>query len=264
MFKNIFGNHKEDKLEIEQDWASFFCKVEDKPASIRLNLALNQIAPVEKYNEQIWFSVKFMNPDENGFTTREEFETINTIEDGIVDNLGSAYNIILAGAVKTDGRLDLYMYTTSTKEVESIIRSTMLDNFKDYQYAVDIKQDKGWEDYFNFLYPNPYEFQTIQNRRVILQLEQNGDNPEIKRKVDHWVDFKDETSLETFVNNVISKGYEVVKKQQIDQGEFKYSVNVAREDVTIFSEVNDYVWELIELAHESNGKYIGWGCPIAN
>ena len=96
-----------------------------------------------------------------------------------------------------------------------------------------------------------------------MQLEQHGDHPEIKRKVDHWIDFKKENDRKAFISNALQKGFEVVKELQNDQDEFRYSVNIVREDVTVLSEVNMYVWELVELATENNGRYGGWGCPIA-
>lgn len=263
MLNNFFGKNKPKKIEFNQDWASYFCRVEDKPASIRLNLALGEIALVKGYNYQIWFSVKFLNPDENGFTTREEFDMINTIEDRILDNIGAKHAVILAGAVKTAGRLDLYIYSSSLNGVEEIVHSTMRNTFKNYKYALDTKEDNKWEDYYNFLYPNPYEFQVIQNQKVIMQLEQHGDNPKVIRKVDHWIDFKGESDRKAFIDSVVNKGFEVVKEQQNDQHEFRYSVNIAREDVTVHAEVDRYVWELVELAKDHNGRYGGWGCPIA-
>lgn len=264
MFKKLFRNSKVEKIEVTQDWASFFCRIEDKLASIRLNLALHQVAPINGYQEQIWFSVKFLNPDKNGFTTREEFETINAIEDTIVDNINAKQDVILAGAIKTDGRLDLYMYTSATDGIEKMVNTTMLQQFKEYSFAIDFKEDKGWNDYYNFLYPNPYEFQTIQNGKVMMQLREHGDNPEMKRKVDHWVYFKNDNEANIFIEAVIDLGYEILNKEQNEEQEFQYSVNIAREDLTLPDEVNHYVWELVELATKNNGMYDGWGCPIAN
>ncbi|SEC43480.1 TIGR01619 family protein [Tenacibaculum sp. MAR_2009_124] len=264
MFKKLFGKNKPEKIEVNQDWASFFCRIEDKPASIRLNLAHHEVAPINGYRQQIWFSVKLLHPDENGFTTREEFETINAIEDTIFDNISTKHDAILAGAIKTDGRLDLYMYATATDGIEKIVIDTMLQQFKEYRYAVDFKEDKEWNDYYNFLYPNPYEFQTIQNGKVIMQLREHGDNPEMKRKVDHWIYFKNDDEANVFIEAVIDLGYEILSKEKNEEHEFQYNVNIGREDVIIPHEVNDYVWELMELANKSNGMYDGWGCPIAN
>ena len=264
MFNNIFGKNKQEKLEIQQNWSSFFCRIEDKPASIRLNLALKPLAPIKDYGQQICFSVKFMNPDESGFTTREEFEMINAIEDTIIENISSKHNIVFAGAVKTDGRLDLYIYTQSIKGIDNIINSTMQTKFGDYQYVFDIKEDEEWKNYHSFLYPNPFEFQGIKNREVTFQLEQNGDNPEVKRMVDHWIDFKDKSNLKSFIDSAVAKGFEVLSEQQNDHEEFKYSLNIAKENITVLSEVNDYVWELMELAKDNNGVYGGWGCPVVN
>jgi hypothetical protein len=171
-----------------------------------------------------------MNPDESGFTTREEFEMINAIEDTIIENISSKHNIVFAGAIKTDGRLDLYIYTQSIKGIDDIINSTMQTKFGDYQYFFDIKEDEEWKNYHSFLYPNPYEFQGIKNREVTFQLEQNGDNPEVKRMVDHWIDFKDKSNLKSFIDSAVAKGFEVLSEQQNDHEEFKYSLNIAKQN----------------------------------
>lgn len=263
MLRKLFAKNETKSLEVKQDWDQYFCRIEDKPASIRLNLALGSLAPIKDCYQQIWFSVKLMNPDANGFTTSEEFDTICAIEDSVLNALDRKYGCVFAGAVKTDGRLDLYVYSQLTKGVESVVGSIMQSSFPDYRYALDVKEDRDWEDYHHFLYPNSYEFQVIQNRRVIEQLEQSGDNPEIKRLVDHFVVFKDEVNLNNFIDKAVSKGFQVLNKGDLDNHEFKYSVNIAREDVVVLDKVNDYVFELVELAEENNGEYDGWGCPVA-
>ncbi|MEG1239409.1 MAG: DUF695 domain-containing protein, partial [Flavobacterium sp.] len=87
MFKNLFNRNEDKLLEVPQDWVFYICRVEDKPASIRINLALDQMAPIENYDKRIWFSVKLKDPDENGFTSKEEFPKICEIEDTIIDAL---------------------------------------------------------------------------------------------------------------------------------------------------------------------------------
>jgi len=57
---------KQNFNEIKQNWNFYMCRVDDKPASIRLNLALSDIAPVEDYNHRISIFIKMNNPTENG------------------------------------------------------------------------------------------------------------------------------------------------------------------------------------------------------
>lgn len=44
---------KQNFNEIRQNWNFYMCRVDDNPASIRLNLALYDIVPVEDYNHRI-------------------------------------------------------------------------------------------------------------------------------------------------------------------------------------------------------------------
>ncbi len=261
MLKKLFNKKVEKTIEVEQEWASYFCRVEDKPASIRLNLALNNIAPIENYSTRIWFSVKLLNPDENGFTSREEFPTICKIEDDISEAIEKT-GMISVGALKTNGTFDLYLYGKNRSKVEEVIFRVM-KNYPEYNYATDIKIDESWSDYFNFLYPEEYEYQTILNQRVLMNLEKQGDNPESERKIDHWLYFDTEENREIFISKIEKNGYPLISKISIDKGDFLFQLNISKISKATRNTINDSVWELILLAKEANGVYDGWGCPIA-
>ncbi|MDR2917550.1 MAG: DUF695 domain-containing protein [Tannerella sp.] len=262
MFKNLFNKKKEVPVEVKQDWAVYFCLVDSCQASVRLNLSLNEIAPIEDYKYRTWFSVKLLDPDENGFTTREEYPKICQIEDDILDALMKK-GVIMAGAVKTNGVFDLYLYSKSVEGYEEIINSVMKAH-ADYKYATDFKEDVSWDDYFNFLYPSEYEYQTIQNQRVLMSLEEHGNDPEKEREVDHWIYFKTAGDMENYIRKVEETGYKVLSNTKLDDDKtYPYQLNISRQDNTVWSRVNDYVWELIVLANENDGNYDGWGCPIA-
>ncbi|MCG8839039.1 DUF695 domain-containing protein [Tenacibaculum dicentrarchi] len=259
MFKKLFNKKSEKTLEVKNDWASYFCRVENKPASIRLNLALNEIAPIEKYNNRVWFSIKLLNPDENGLTTKEEFPAICKIEDDISEAL-ERIGMILVGALKTNGTFDLYFYSKSIGEFEEIV-NTVMKSYSNYNYATDSKTDNEWNDYFDFLYPGEYEYQTILNKRVLINLEKQGDNAESEREVDHWLYFEKEGDRNNYILKIEKIGYKVLSENIMDEGKYSYQLNISKVNNT--NTINDIVWELITLSKEDNGIYDGWGCPIA-
>ena len=261
MFNNLFKKKKQP-VEIRQEWASYFCRVNSHPATIRLNLALTQIAPIVDYKYRIWFSVKLLNPDENGFTTKEEFFEICRIEDDLLKTFEQKGDIF-AGAAKSDGTFDMYIYSKKADGYEDTVRSVMARH-ADYKYATDCKEDAEWSDYFDFLYPAEYEYQTILNQRVLMNLEQHGDHPEMEREVDHWIYFGTEKDRDHFIEKAQAAGYKVLSKKNLENGEENpYQLNISRQDNTLPGNVNEYVWELVSLAKEHNGSYDGWGCPIA-
>lgn len=261
MFRNLFNKNEEKPLELPQDWVFYLCRVEDKPASIRINLALGQIAPIQNYDKRIWFSVKLKDPDENGFTSREEFSKICEIEDTIIDVL-TPKGCIMVGALKTDGTFDLYLYAKNTDGYDEIIKNVMIKNHQEYQYAFDFKEDKEWNDYFKFLYPNEYEYRSIQNHKILIQLDKHQDNPEMEREIDHWLYFDSEGNREKCIAEVQQIGYKILSKdKQTKDAEKPYQLNISRMNNTI--DVDSYVWELIQIGKKYNADYDGWGCPIA-
>ncbi len=246
--------------KIEQNWATYFSRVDSKPASFRLNLALKNVAPIQDYKFRTCFSVLLLQPDENGFTTNEEFPKICQIEDDICDAL-LTQDAILAGFLKNDGTFDIYLYSKNTDNYKEIIRDVM-QNHSDYKYAINTIEDAEWSDYFDFLYPAPYEYQTIINQKVLMSLEKNGNNPELDREVDHWIYFNTDSDREQFIAEVIDLGYSIKSKDDKDAN--TYQLHISRMDNTIRNNVNNYVWELVKLADKYKGDYDGWGCNIAN
>lgn len=246
-------------MDIKQDWGFYYTQIDTTPASIRLNLGLAEIAPINDFKYRTWFSIKLLSPSENGLVTNEEFQKICEIEDAISEIL-EQHGAIMVGAVKNNGTADLYFYSPHVSNYEELINSVML-NYKDYLYALDIKEDAEWSAYFEYLYPTEYEMQTIQNRKVLMELDQLGDNPEKERMVDHWIYFRTENDRARFIETVKPLGYTVLSEERVD-GDYPYQLHIARMNNTVWANVDGYVWELVTLAKEHNGIYDGWGCPI--
>ena len=55
-----------DIKELEQNWGLYMQEVDDKPAVIRTNLALRELAPIEEYAQRIQFAVYYRTPTERG------------------------------------------------------------------------------------------------------------------------------------------------------------------------------------------------------
>ena len=49
---------KQNFNEIKQNWNFYMCTVDEKAASIRLNFALTEIAPVEDYTHRLTIFIK--------------------------------------------------------------------------------------------------------------------------------------------------------------------------------------------------------------
>ena len=248
---------------LPQNWDFFMCHIEGAPASIRTNLALIEVAPLEGLSQRLQFYIKMQNPRPDGLSSNEEYPILCDIEDALGDK-AEAIGAVLAGVVKSEGFLELWFYTQNAEALAKTCEEA-LQTFEGYQSGYNIAEDPEWEDYFGFLYPDEFSYQTMQNRKVLMQLEKNGDKMEVPREIDHFIYFKEAAQQQAFAKEAEAKGFKVrfnddefVEDRKAEGKEYPYMVEATREDSPL--DIDDIVWDLLELASPFEGNYDGWGC----
>ena len=248
---------------LPQNWDFFMCHIEGAPASIRTNLALIEVAPLEGLSQRLQFYIKMQNPRPDGLSSNEEYPILCDIEDAIGEKAG-ATGAVLAGVVRSEGFLELWFYTQNAEALAKTCEEA-LQTFEGYQSGYNIAEDPEWEDYFGFLYPDEFSYQTMQNRKVLMQLEKNGDKMEVPREIDHFFYFKEAAQQQAFAKEAEAKGFKVrfnddefVEDRKAEGKEYPYMVEATREDSPL--DIDDIVWDLLELASPFEGNYDGWGC----
>ena len=248
---------------LPQNWDFFMCRIEGAPASIRTNLALIEVAPLEGLTQRLQFCIKMKNPTPEGFPSNEEYPILCAIEDAIGEKAEAA-GAVLVSVIKSEGVLELWFYCDNAETLVDICQKT-LGNFEGYLYQDFSVEDPEWEDYFGFLYPDEFSYQTMQNRKVLMQLEKNGDKMEVPREIDHFIYFKEAAQQQAFAKEAEAKGFKVrfnddefVEDRKAEGKEYPYMVEATREDSPL--DIDDIVWDLLELASPFEGDYDGWGC----
>ena len=248
---------------LPQNWDFFMCRIEGAPASIRTNLALIEVAPLEGLSQRLQFYIKMQNPRPDGLSSNEEYPILCDIEDALGDK-AEAIGAVLAGVVRSEGFLELWFYTQNAEALAKTCEDA-LQTFEGYQSGYNIAEDPEWEDYFGFLYPDEFSYQTMQNRKVLMQLEKNGDKMEVPREIDHFFYFKEAAQQQAFAKEAEAKGFKVrfnddefVEERKAEGKEYPYMVEATREDSPL--DIDDIVWDLLELASPFEGDYDGWGC----
>ena len=249
--------------EIIEDWGVYFCRwFDEQPACVRVNLALAllEFDPQEKYTKRIQLSVMLKNPDENGFPTKEEEETLYQIED-LLDSIIKEKEGILAAFLRWDKRLSVFTYVEDEKGYEEAFAVALKEQFPGYEYKFWVDEDEEWETYFNALYPDKYEYQGILNNRLIYQIQMDGDTM-VPRVLEHCLYFKTKEKRKEFLEKVETEGFRRIDEREdevVDEtNEYPYQIVVGREDD--FKDTNRVTWYLMETAEELDGEYDGWGC----
>ena len=251
--------------DIDEDWGVYLCNAfaYDLPAVIRTNLALRDFEYTANYPKRLHLQILYKNADDNGFPTREEGEYVYSIEDA-VEEIVEQHGDMLAGVVKCDERVRIFAYTKNELGYYDEISAVMSKNFPDYAYTLAIVDDPDWELYFQGLYPDRYEYQSIMNMRLIEDIKSDGDSM-VPRVLEHCLLFKTEEHGEAFLAKVMEDGFiklsseDRSNNEDIDK-EYPYVLVIGREDA--FENIDEIVWYLMDLAEEFDGEYSGWGCHV--
>ena len=240
------------------EWDFYFCTVEDKPASIMLDLALIDQAPIIGKIDFIQVAVDLNHPNEHGLTMPGEAEVLYVMEDRLAEHMAESLGGMYAARNTTNGQRIFYFYCNSSIGHEAIIEEVM-ESFGDYTYKIKAHLDTEWAFYLQFIYPSRLEYQSILNRRVLDKIGQHGDPMTEARNVDHYVHFESEQDREEFIHEVKPENFRIMKKgfDPVRNG-LPYSLIISRLEQMETSTIDEAVFYLIQAAEACQGEYDGW------
>lgn len=274
------------------NWDSYLCEVDGKPASILVDLGAVAQAPVPGFPCLGYVTITLRDPDENGFPRREEFETLSVLEDALESALTASEAAVHIGRCITDGRYELIFYTVGSDDWHSRVADIM-EALPPYDWEAGAHYEPDWGTYLGFLFPGEQDLLTIQNRRLLLQLREQGDAPEKPRLITHWLDFLDAEGGEAFCRTARERGFQVEEARMVfgtedgaalsGGGESTlvpgsgpglarltlagaetrppfFQARVSRVDAP--ENIDEVSFTLLDLALEHGGEYLGWSCPM--
>jgi uncharacterized protein (TIGR01619 family) len=243
---------------MDADWDFYFLLVEDKPASIAVDLSLAAKAPIIAQPHMAYVRVYMRLPNAEGLSSNEEFDTLGAIEDALEPALCGDGLTTYAGRNTCDGTRDFYFYTSDPARLEQAA-ANVLHRFPDYEIDTGSRPDPDWDVYCGFLYPSPANRQIMLNRRLVAQLKKHGDRTEEAREIDHFAYFPDEDSAQAMAAELTQKDFAV---DPVDRRDHDFGVQFHRVDSP--DSLDDVVVPLALRIAELGGSYDGWGCGVVN
>lgn len=252
------------KTEYNSSWDFFFTSINDKPASIYVDLGLKNIAPAASHPYALCVKIRMKYPAQDGLSTKKESDALFKIEDALVKDMENDNNSIFAGRVTCDNNREFFFYCESKGAEKTVIKS--MSGFPEYSYTKKCTQDKSWKEYSEFLYPVPAEMQTILNRRVIQNLRERGDSLGSPREVSHYIYFKTADERDTYASEAGKQGFKTAsaKLNKENGSSHPYSLRLVKTESVDPQSVDDSTMYLFDLAEKHNGSYDGWETMLIN
>lgn len=247
----VFG----ERPSMSDDWDFHFCQVDNKIASIFVDLGIRKEVPIKDQTDMVYLRLYLRKPREDGLTSDEEYDALNELEEELM-LAASSSAATYVGRNTTDGFRDFVFYTSGREGLLSALRKVMAGH-PDYTSEEGSQPDPEWQIYREFLYPSPDSFQAMQNRKIYAALEKEGDDLTTPREIDHWIYFDHWAARNRFIEDCRKLGFEPRPSDPKDSaGTFK--VQIFRADVPTANTLDPVIRQLMALAQSHGGNYDGW------
>ena len=240
---------------MSDEWDFYFLRVDDKPASIFVDLGLEADAPIAGLGQMAWIRLYFHNAREDGLSSEDEYPVLIAIEDALQQVLVRD-DTRYVGRNTTDGFRDFVFYTVDVSDW-SRRAADALAMFHSYEYDTGAREDFEWSVYFNFLLPSARDRQRISNRSVCDALREKGDALSAQREIDHWAYFPSAAERDAFVISASQAGYSLRTLIEPDENQDQHGAHLFKIESPDQPDI-----DLMEMASSHNGDYDGWETQI--
>ncbi len=240
---------------MDEAWDFYFCTVDDRPASVALDLAWLDVAPPSERSTLLAVRVSLRVPRVDGLSDGGESDTLGRFEEALIAALAEVCGAAPVGRLTTQGYREFFLYGGTDVGLAGAVSRAEADG--PYRARFRSEHDPEWCLYFDFLAPERRERQWMGDRRVVDQLRAHGDEADEPRAVDHFVELPDASAREAFRAAAAEDGFDIS-----DQGD-AFGLHLRRHDPVSVEHIHQVAWDLLELAERLGGSYDGWGAPLA-
>lgn len=246
---------------MQEQWDFYLCRVDEQIASINLNLALAETSPNADYPVMAYVHLQMREAREDGLSSNAEYPRLEQLEDHLIPALTADNQAIFVGRNTTAGCRDFYFYLPNGKAWQQRVAQAMAA-FPEYEYSADTREDRDWSTYFEFLYPSETDLQRMQNRRICILLEQNGDSLSVAREIRHWAYFTDDSQRQAYIDNVLDSQFKIEQIYQTEDEAYPQALCFTQQAIPAFRQIDEITLPLFFAAKDYQGYYDGWETEI--
>lgn len=253
-------NTKSQETQTTEDsnWDAYIANYENGAGSTTLNMDLKKDAPKTNLPYILITGVTFSNCNKDGFPEKDEFNKLYEVSDEVETTISKVTKTELAGTFTYQCERLNYYYISDTTQIRSKLTALYKNKFSNYKYNINIRPDKNWDAYLNFLYPNEEIQENMSNQKVIEQLQKGGDDLTKSRQVDHWLYFSSEKNRDLFEKQIAQNGFKIELKEKIDDSDKPFKLHISRDDKVDPESISKITLDLRKRAKELEGNYDGW------
>ncbi|WP_298894578.1 DUF695 domain-containing protein [uncultured Psychroserpens sp.] len=246
-----------------ENWESYIASYEEnKPGSTTVRMDIFDQTPLPEYPYVLVTGITYESKREDGFPEDETFRLLHKIGDELITLINENSEHICVGSFMFNYERLEYFYLKSSNGIENKLKEFYTSNYPNYDYYINLKEDKNWTYYREFLYPNEEIIEYLGDQSVVETLIEAGDNLSKARRVDHWAYFDDESKMESFKKEIKKLKFKVENSTKIENESKPYVIRFYRTDKVDLNSIYTITSSLRKLAISYDGDYDGWETSV--
>ena len=242
-----------------ESWNTYIASYEDGlPGSTTLRMDLINEAPFKDFPFVLVTGINYTTSRPDRFPDNETFDLLYKVEDEVEVLIGKETEVILAGTFTFNKERLSYFYINDDQGLKSKIENFYKQNYSDNKFYLNIKEDKGWGYYKDFLYPNEETLHFMSTESVVMNLEEAGDILTKERRVDHWFYFSTKSALNSCKIELIKQKFAIESIEENTDDSLPFKLQVWKNDKVDMLTIYPITVELRNIAKSYNGLYDGW------
>jgi hypothetical protein len=233
----------------------FFQRTEDGNV-VNIEVDMNAYAYSKKYSWLFSVFIKYEPSSE----TQEGYEEFLETKESLIIALEHEEKAKFVGIRIVDGWSEFYFYADDSKGLDATVAKML--NPSNYVYESNVVRDSKWDFHHKNLSPSDLELASIESQKIIFLLEEEGDDLEKIRPVEHYVSFETPTQKNRFLSTLTLEGFTF--KDEIESEEFANGLALMKDHSVTSQEVQKEIENIFEALKETKGYYEGWSTVLAN
>ena len=241
---------------MSQQWECYVTELGHSEATVYYNSSLTKYIDTVDVSQCYTLTIYAKNKHHEGSGCASELKSLLKIERQIITFFENN-NAIHVGKVNTGMDRKLYFYS----DIKSETVTKTIQRVSDlHQYSIEIKTnyDPDKDLYWERLLPNAYEWQLIQNNKLISHLRKTQTNLEAPKKISHNSYFNSEDKRDAFIFWLQNHDFHIDELFERGSKELNYGVQYSQ--ITIINEydMNEITYRLIQKSTFNDGQYDCW------
>ncbi|RLA69776.1 MAG: hypothetical protein DRG24_07945 [Epsilonproteobacteria bacterium] len=226
-----------------------------------LDLSLIEEAPQDERGWLAWLFVKIKSPDDMQWCSEHECEILLTIQQRLSKRIEEKLNGVMVGVRMQEGWQEFYFYLPTAKKFENSAAEVMR-SFEGYAYDTGTAKDFKWDKYRRELYPDAMMAQQIDSRYIINELEEEGDDLNVERNVEHYLFFQTLAQAERTAESLGESGFTL--KETVEQDDtYAYGIVMTKIHAVNEETLMQETLGLFQAAAKEHGVYEGWSTVLS-